>query len=491
MRRSEKAERERARLELRSRGLTVAQIAEEMADRFHVRPRTAWRYALGWEQWKTVQEFRTANPAARIDDSRVSKWESWPYSGTRPSLENLAGLAHTFGHGCTVADLVDDEDLKQFSTAERQLIDAARMPVPDTYGDLAMRRALEDAFTPDLGPDVMRAAAVETAYETWQHLASAAVSIDPIGIQVMYDQISELSRAYPSTAPAVMLRQARRARDTTFRMLEQTKRPAQLVDLHLAAGMSCALLASASFDLGQSDAALAQTRAADRYADMAGHPGLRAWAAGFTGLIAYWDDRPAEAVQVIEAAISQAPAGRARARLGAIQARAWALMDNPQEVRSALAAADGALEAGPTDDLHDVVAGELGWTQLQHDMCAGTALVTVGDADDAVVRLASVVEQHDPSAPLTDFGRTRADLAVARLTTHDLDGAVDALAPVWATPVEQRRFALTSRLDKLGAALVVKKWKDHAPAVSLRDQISTFVAEADHHRALLAAGPSE
>ncbi|MEV0949452.1 hypothetical protein [Promicromonospora sp. NPDC050249] len=122
MARSEKAERERLRCQLQANGAPFAQIVSEMGLRFRARPRTAWRYALGWEQWKAVRAYRAVNTAARIDDSRISKWESWPHGGARPSLENLAALALTFGHGCTVADLLDDADLEHFSPAERQLV---------------------------------------------------------------------------------------------------------------------------------------------------------------------------------------------------------------------------------------------------------------------------------------------------------------------------------------------------------------------------------
>lgn len=61
MARSAKAEREQFRRQLVADDVPVPQIALEMGRRFAARPRTAWRYALGWDQWKTVQEYRTAN----------------------------------------------------------------------------------------------------------------------------------------------------------------------------------------------------------------------------------------------------------------------------------------------------------------------------------------------------------------------------------------------------------------------------------------------
>ncbi|WP_125778363.1 hypothetical protein [Antribacter gilvus] len=486
MARSEKARRDELRAQLRAKGLRTDQIAAEMGRRWGVRPRTAWRYAMGWDQWRLAQEFMVRNPGARIDESRISRWESWPVAArsSRPSLEALAGLVLVFGPDCTVAHLVDEHDLAAFSPAERDLVGAIR--TADTGAAVGGLVTWEPGLNSAGVSDVVAEAANHTARETWAHLVSVTAKIDPRGIQMMHDQIRTLSQAYASTSPAVMLGQARQTRDVAFQMLAQTKHPSQQADLYLAAGMSCALLAGASFDLGQSSAAVAQTQAADRYADLAGHTGLAAWAAGFAGLLAYWDDRPAEAVGMIEAALPHAPAGAATARLEAIRARAWALMGDRKQVTAALAAADDAFGSEGADELHDEIGGELGWESARHEMCAGTALVTAGDAAAAATRLAAVVEQEEAATGVT--GRARVDLAIARLAAADLDGAADALVPVWNTPVPQRRFGLTSRLDGLAAALTAGTWSESAAAASMHEQIGGFVAEATEHRTLAAGG---
>lgn len=122
MPKSAKALREQIRQDLFRTGMPTRQVAVELATRLHVRPRVAWRYAMGWPQWKLVQELRSANPHISIGESRVSEWESWPFGGSRPSLEILAALAAAFGHGCVVSDLLDDADLDRMSVAERRLV---------------------------------------------------------------------------------------------------------------------------------------------------------------------------------------------------------------------------------------------------------------------------------------------------------------------------------------------------------------------------------
>lgn len=138
MARSAKAERELLRETWFAAGKSMAEVAGLMGQHLGVRPRTAWRYAAGWDQWKLVQQYRTNNPDARIDESRISRWESWPFGGSHPSLEALAGLALTLGHGCTLADLVDDDDRQHLSAAEIAVITATTAPagegimVPDS-----------------------------------------------------------------------------------------------------------------------------------------------------------------------------------------------------------------------------------------------------------------------------------------------------------------------------------------------------------------------
>src|SRR5690606_16113065 len=101
--------------------------------RLGVRPRTAWRHALGWTQETLVLRFRLVNPDIPVTVSRVSEWENWPYSSRgQLSLEILGWLALTFGNGCQVHDLIDDVDRTHFSRAGRQWIDPPARVAPRT-----------------------------------------------------------------------------------------------------------------------------------------------------------------------------------------------------------------------------------------------------------------------------------------------------------------------------------------------------------------------
>jgi tetratricopeptide (TPR) repeat protein len=132
---SAKAERDCLRDRMRGYGCTVPQIAAEMARRFRLRPRVAWRHALGWPQWKLAQQYNTRHPGSRLSDNRVSDYEAWPHGGNPPSLRYLVQLAATYGHGCTPAQLVDADDLAQLTPADRCLLTTGRPPTATT--DLA------------------------------------------------------------------------------------------------------------------------------------------------------------------------------------------------------------------------------------------------------------------------------------------------------------------------------------------------------------------
>jgi hypothetical protein len=119
---SARAEREQVRDRMRAAGCSVPQIVGEMARRFNLRPRVAWRHALGWPQWKLAQEYNAAHAGARLSDNRVSEYETWPHGGVAPSVRYLTNLASTYGHGCTSAHLVDLEDLDHLDEADRRLI---------------------------------------------------------------------------------------------------------------------------------------------------------------------------------------------------------------------------------------------------------------------------------------------------------------------------------------------------------------------------------
>lgn len=124
---SAKVQREQLRERMHAVGCGVDWIAAELARRFGHRPRAAWRYALGWPQWRLMQEYNRLHGIASVNANRVSAHETWPYGGEPPSLRYLANLAETYGHGCTPADLIDLDDLEHLDQGVRRILVEAKV----------------------------------------------------------------------------------------------------------------------------------------------------------------------------------------------------------------------------------------------------------------------------------------------------------------------------------------------------------------------------
>ncbi|MGH4007523.1 MAG: hypothetical protein ACRDTH_05040 [Pseudonocardiaceae bacterium] len=192
---SAKAERDRLRDRMRGLGSSIPQIAAEMGRQFNLRPRLAWRHALGWPQWKLAQQYNTVHPGARLSDHRVSEYESWPHGGAPPSLRYLARLATTYGYGCTPSQLVDADDLEHLTPADRCLLTASGnghpSAAPTTTPSRAPRRA---TLLPVLPAGQSDAGLVVPA--------DAAVWAAAMGLQLPGHLAVQLMTALGSLAPA-------------------------------------------------------------------------------------------------------------------------------------------------------------------------------------------------------------------------------------------------------------------------------------------------
>jgi hypothetical protein len=140
------------------------------------------------------------------------------------------------------------------------------------------------------------------------------------------------------------------------------------------------------------------------------------------------------------------------------------------------------------NDLYDGTGGEFGWGPSRHAACAGTALLTVGQAAQAVNRIGEAISliPDDPLGGL-EPARAQIDLAAAELLAGRLDASVDALTSVWAVPAPHRRQGLTGRMDQLARQLISRDWRDTPQASDLRDQIEVFNTEAVSRQALPSA----
>ncbi|MFF1818115.1 hypothetical protein ACFVWG_12520 [Kribbella sp. NPDC058245] len=285
-----------------------------------------------------------------------------------------------------------------------------------------------------------------------------------------------------------LLTEARHIRNVAYLLLDKTRRPAQTSELYQVAGQACGLLAVVAFDLARWDAAEEQARSARTYAELIGDADLEAWSRGTQALIANWRGQSRRAIDLIASSVDNAPAGVSTARLRAIEARAWAELGRPDQVKESLRLADVEMEQARHNELYGATGGEFGWGPSRHAACAGTALLTVGQGDSAVTRISDAISlaPEDPLGGL-EPARAQVDLATAELVAGRLDASVDALNSVWTIPAPHRRHGITGRMDQLAHRLVGRDWRDTQQAVELRDQIEVFNAEAASRLALPSA----
>ena len=107
-------------------GLTVDEIAAALVAELRLRPRAAYRYAVGMSGQAAADvynaKFGTAQSPAPMSKTRISEYENWPIgrSTRRPSatvLQNLAVIYRT-----SPANLLDHRDLEALGERQRQCL---------------------------------------------------------------------------------------------------------------------------------------------------------------------------------------------------------------------------------------------------------------------------------------------------------------------------------------------------------------------------------
>lgn len=307
---------------------------------------------------------------------------------------------------------------------------------------------------------------------------SAAQSVSDISLDQLREDVLTLARSYNAFAPADVFHRAKALRDEAETLRDRTAVPTQQQELVILAGQTCALLAGAAFDLGALDGAKRLARSAALYGEIARFTPLQAFAGGTLAYIAYFSDRPAEAVRFAKTAQSFGGLGDvARRRLATIEARAYGHLGHSDAARRAVLASEEPI-GNRTDDLHEGVGGEFGFTDERLAMSNGSTYLLLGDgreAEAAAQRALLLIEERTTahqSAPVR--GGAAVNLATARLLAGDLDGAAEALETVWEIPAHQRVTGLLERTSRLRHALTALPFRGSAAAATLGERLEDF-----------------
>ena len=275
----------------------------------------------------------------------------------------------------------------------------------------------------------------------------------------IYDDVRRLVGAYPQRPLAGILAELVMTQDTIFTLLETRRRPAHARQLYLLGGVVGGLLAKASHDMADPQAALTQSRTAYLCADQADHDGLRAWIRGLQTLITYWDGRLNESVRYAQQGMPFAERSGSTTAiwLPVSEARAQAALGNVPAAQHAIEQAEGAWGNVRGDEL-DELGGICTFSRVRQLYYTADALAWLpteaGQAQDYAAQ--AVTAYQDTSSPEWAFGDaagSRCDLAVARIALGEVEGARDAIAPVLELPAEQRIRGIISSVQHVHRAL--------------------------------------
>ncbi|MER5490077.1 hypothetical protein [Streptomyces sp. NPDC002490] len=271
------------------------------------------------------------------------------------------------------------------------------------------------------------------------------------------------------------------AQDDAFRLLEGGRlRPTQLRDLHFKAAVLSFLMAKGSNDMGDPKTAMMQARAALACAADAEHPGLMALANGLKSLIAYWADRPEDAVHFARQGGAHASAGRGTVGLWmlGLEGRAAALLGDTETVNAVARAADEQRDRVVPDDL-DALGGLLTYPAAKQLYYTVEAEVLLGRGDDRLsAEAARAVREFSDSGSahwaFGDLAGAQCNHALTHLYAGELEGAAAAIRPVLDLPVNQRNNGIVVSAARVRRALSKGTLGDAAVARELREEIAQY-----------------
>ncbi|MGW0824586.1 DNA-binding protein [Streptomyces sp. NPDC002845] len=308
--------------------------------------------------------------------------------------------------------------------------------------------------------------------------ATAGTSISDNTIDELHDQVVTLARSYHRVAPVRAFEEADALRQEVERQRDRTQAPAQLQALMIFNGQVAALLSSAAFDLGYLRHARTFARTAALFGESTRFAPLRAFADGTLAYIAYHAGDNTEAVAKAVRALSYGGLGDiAQRRLHAIQARAYAHIGDIASAQHAIRLS-GETSRDRVDELHDAVGGEFGFTAERLAMSNSTTALIIGDSGQAEAAARQALEllrqqsQDVQSAHVR--GGAAADLAMARLLANDVEGASEALTPVWEIPSDQRMTGIVVRTARIHRHLSRPTYHGAQLPEQLREQIEDF-----------------
>jgi hypothetical protein len=322
------------------------------------------------------------------------------------------------------------------------------------------------------------------AHESSDHAAEHEQhGIGEATLEQLRADMVRLSKLTDTGMPLSAFLDMRRVRDRIYRLLDRQLRPREQEDLYFLLGCLNGLMGLNANRLGYPDAAEELIRAGWAYANTIDHNPLRGMLRAKLAYVMYWRSRFREARDLAVDGLRYAAQGPLGATLHLEHARAAARIGDPEAARQAVGLAHAAREDDYRDDLVELGGEEFALSLPTTYSMAGAALIDIRDGDrDAAAELEQAISLYDAAPGEAHWfgGKALAgtDLALTRLRSGALDGAIAALEPLLVLPPAQRVSSLTTRLTRVQDELAAPLFRSSPRARNLEDQIEEFSREA-------------
>ncbi|MET9461945.1 hypothetical protein ABZY05_44135 [Streptomyces canus] len=300
-------------------------------------------------------------------------------------------------------------------------------------------------------------------------------------LDLLKDDVARLVAAYPREPLSAVWTGLLDTHGDVLRILEGGRvRPSQLRELNFMAGALSFLVAKGFNDMEDRDQAMTMARVAAACAREAEHAPLVALVDGLKSLIAYWADKPGDALHFAQkgAATAADLNGTVGLWLLGLQARAAAVQGDEETVRSANMEATERRDRVVPDDL-DALGGLFTYSQEKQLYYAVEAEALLGNGDAQLAAQAELAVQafSNADAPFWAFGDlagSQCDLALIRLYGGDVEGAAAAIRPVLDLPTSHRNNGIVVSAQRVRRALMSDQVRTAIAARDLRDEIEIY-----------------
>ncbi|MEV0111114.1 helix-turn-helix transcriptional regulator [Nocardia sp. NPDC050799] len=322
--------------------------------------------------------------------------------------------------------------------------------------------------------DLATAARESAEFAEWVTAASGQLDSAQVA-----DELTAIGRQFVCATPLPLVDRLRALRGEIRAALQTGPAPARARELVLLGGITIDLFAHITENLGHPRAAERHARAAEAIAISLRHPGLQAWAGGTRALIWEWNNRPAEAMVLAAKAASIAPVGEQQVRLAAIEARCAARVGRADAAHDAIARTIDAAEAAAYDEL-TMLGGALQFPPSKMAYYLGSTHRLLGEYNHAQQWALEAISAYE-TGPATersygDEALARADVAIGRIHSGELDGAKEILAPVLKLPSEQRIQPITDGLRAVDTALSSTHYANDPITIEFSEEISMLTS---------------